>query len=126
MLMQYEPVIEELRRKHENLIKERMLVKLKNDRLEAQVSELQANAALQAQQNSPRRSARASGVPQLPMQQPGSQNAALAKSVPALPGLGLGGQQQAKNAVADVFASVMRQDGLSKSQRALPVRSLRP
>ncbi|KAK9836492.1 hypothetical protein WJX74_001643 [Apatococcus lobatus] len=117
----YEPVIEELRRKHEHIIKERMLTKLKNDRLEAQVSELQASAAQQASQNSARKSIPASGPPTAPPFQPGSKTAALAKSVPALPALGLSKQEQPKNAVADALASVMRRDSQKGSQRALPV-----
>ncbi len=54
--MQYEPVIEELRRKHESMIKERMLVNLKNDRLEHQVTQLKNAAVQSASQLSPRRS----------------------------------------------------------------------
>ena len=121
LVLQYEPVIEELRRKHEHIIKDRMLTKLKNDRLEAQVSELQASAAQQASQTSPRRSVRAPGPPLGPSQQPGSKSAALAKSVPNLPALGLSNQEAAKNSVAEALASVMRREGQKGSQRALPV-----
>ena len=117
--LQYEPVIEELRRKHEIIIKEKMMVTLKNDRLEAQVTDLKNAAAQAASQPSPRRSLLLAPPPLLSPAGPKGPHKGATSPVPAL---GMPSLDAAKGTIADVLSSAMRPDGPIKAQRALPVR----
>ncbi|KAK9863079.1 hypothetical protein WJX84_003984 [Apatococcus fuscideae] len=116
----YEPVIEELRRKHEHITKEKMLVNLKNDRLDTRVAELQTAAAQQAAQSSARRSMRFT-IPPAAMQQAVAKSGARSSTGPAgIPALGVPPPDPMKSALAEAMAMAgTRRD--SKPQRPLPV-----